>query len=106
MQKWISDRCVCAPQYRSAGTSIFPMESVSRRGPDASMPIWIVTMSGPSLVFIAVASVVLGQRHGVGDGFSALPEGQRGTAVDGGRCWCGGGGGGGRGSRVPFFLWG
>src|SRR5215469_2013480 len=32
-------RCVCAPQYRSAGTSISPIESVSRRIPVAGMPI-------------------------------------------------------------------
>src|SRR6476661_1042909 len=26
MEKWISDRCVCAPQHRSAGTSIAPTD--------------------------------------------------------------------------------
>ena len=31
MLKWWSDRSVCAPQYRSAATSIGPMLSVSVR---------------------------------------------------------------------------
>ena len=29
MEKWTSDRAVWAPQYRSAGTSMGPIESVS-----------------------------------------------------------------------------
>ena len=31
MSKWCSERCVCAPQYRSEGTSISPMLSLSTR---------------------------------------------------------------------------
>src|SRR6202453_3389404 len=31
MSKWCSERAVCAPQYRSAGTSISPMLSLSTR---------------------------------------------------------------------------
>ncbi len=47
MEKWISDRAVCAPQYRSAGTSIAPMLSVSTRvAPLASL----IIPSYPSLV--------------------------------------------------------
>jgi len=40
MRKFSSERCVCAPQYLSAGTSIGPNVSVSMR---------VFAMIGPSL---------------------------------------------------------
>ena len=45
MRKFSSKRCVCAPQYRSAGTAMRPMESLSQRVPVAS--VVIVTASAP-----------------------------------------------------------
>ena len=42
IEKWMSDRAVWAPQYRSAGTSISPMLSVSTRVCCVSVAIWLV----------------------------------------------------------------
>ncbi len=39
IEKWCSERCVCAPQYRSAGTTIGPMLSDSVRSPGSRSAI-------------------------------------------------------------------
>ncbi len=48
MSKWCSDRCVWAPQYRSAGTSMSPMLSLSIRVLVTSASLGPVPHAGPS----------------------------------------------------------
>ena len=58
----------CAPQYLSAGTSIAPIEWISRRVPLASMPIGMFRIFGASTVPIVISFVVFGLPHRGGDG--------------------------------------
>src|SRR6267142_3625432 len=55
-------RCVCAPQYRSAGTSMSPIESLSRRVPLALIPIgtWRSTGCEFSLMLQPSQRLILG----------------------------------------------
>jgi hypothetical protein len=48
--KCSSDRSVCAPQYRSAGTWTTPIESDSRRCPLAPIPTGMSRTKGSSLM--------------------------------------------------------
>ena len=53
----------CAPQYLSAGTSIAPIEWISRRVPLASMPFGMFKIFGASTVPIVISFVVFGLPH-------------------------------------------